>query len=291
METHDAPLAVLTSALSSGQSAIASDPSRMALGLPVGRRDRAAVEVVAPDDDGRVNRPSATISLNRSPAGRVRRSPSQQMRAGSPWNATRSPARRIQRASDSFSGKRSRMARSVAAMSAGSPDSAAQRNGPLALAEQRADVRRHEPGNANGPLVAGELGLAPDRVAVVEHLGPGVEEADHRLDVLGHRGRGAVGELLRLLGRVVGRVLDRDALRYVGSGSWAEVWSVTMSMGTPRRSSSGPGWPRCRRRRRRARGARPSRVRRTRPPRPGRPPPRRGSGSARAGRSRPRRHR
>ena len=52
------------------------------------------------------------------------------MRAGRPWKDTFSAAIRIQRASDSFSGKRSSTARSVAAMSAGSPDSATQRNGP-----------------------------------------------------------------------------------------------------------------------------------------------------------------
>ncbi len=53
------------------------------------------------------------------------------IRAGRPWNATRSPASRIQRASCSSSGNSSSTARSVAAMSAGSPESATQRNGPL----------------------------------------------------------------------------------------------------------------------------------------------------------------
>ena len=53
------------------------------------------------------------------------------MRAGSPWNATRSAAMVIHLRSCSSSGNSSRIARSVAAMSAGSPDSAAQRNGPL----------------------------------------------------------------------------------------------------------------------------------------------------------------
>ena len=53
------------------------------------------------------------------------------MRAGSPWNAMRSPAIRIQRARLSSSGNSSSTARSVAAMSSGSPDSATQRNGPF----------------------------------------------------------------------------------------------------------------------------------------------------------------
>ncbi len=56
---------------------------------------------------------------------------SQQMRQGSPWNATFSPAMRSQRATISLSGKASSRAASVAAMSAGSPLSAAQRKGPL----------------------------------------------------------------------------------------------------------------------------------------------------------------
>ena len=85
----------------------------------------------------------------------------------------------------------------------------------LALAEQRPDVRRHEAGEVERPLVAAELRLAPDRVAVVEHLGAGVEEADHRLDVLGHRRAGPVGELVRLRRRVVRRVGQLDALRQV----------------------------------------------------------------------------
>lgn len=53
------------------------------------------------------------------------------MRAGRPWKCTFSWAILIQRCSDSFSGKRSSTALSVLAMSCGSPDRAAQRNGPL----------------------------------------------------------------------------------------------------------------------------------------------------------------
>ena len=53
------------------------------------------------------------------------------MRAGRPWNAIRSFAMRIQRCRPSFSGNSSTIARSVAAMSSGLPESAAQRNGPM----------------------------------------------------------------------------------------------------------------------------------------------------------------
>ena len=68
----------------------------------------------------------------------------------------------------------------------------------LALAEQRPDVGRDEAGEVERARVAGQLRLAADRVAVVEDLGALVLEADHRLDVAGHRLARAVGELLRL---------------------------------------------------------------------------------------------
>ena len=68
IETQVAPAAVLTSALRSGQSAIASEPSRIAFGLAVGRSDGAAVEVVAADDDRRLQFAAGDQSLNSSPA-------------------------------------------------------------------------------------------------------------------------------------------------------------------------------------------------------------------------------
>ena len=80
---------------------------------------------------GALSSPEATISLNRAPALSRSPYPSQQMRAGSPWNATRSCAALIHLCSRSLSGNRSSTARSVAWMSFGSPDSAAHRNGPL----------------------------------------------------------------------------------------------------------------------------------------------------------------
>ena len=56
----------------------------------------------------------------------------------------------------------------------------------LALAEQRTDVRREEARIVEGPVEPTERGLGPQAVAVVEHLGAGVEEADHRFAVCGH---------------------------------------------------------------------------------------------------------
>jgi hypothetical protein len=79
---------------------------------------------------GAFTSPRRTSSLNASPARCRSPYPSQQMRAGNPWNATRSPAMRIHRARPLFSGNSSSTARSVRRMSSASPDSATQRNGP-----------------------------------------------------------------------------------------------------------------------------------------------------------------
>ncbi len=96
-----------------------------------------------------------------------------------------------------------------------------------------------KPGKSKRALAAGLAGLVADRVAVVEDLGALVEEADHRLDVQAHRVPGLVGEA----GRVGLALLSQSSTEMPtggsASGSWAEVWSVTMSIGASRRSSSG----------------------------------------------------
>src|SRR5207237_439699 len=71
---------------------------------------------------------------------------------------------------------------------------------PLALAEQRPDIGGNEPGERERAPVAGQLGLAADRVAVVEHLGARVLEPDHGLHVGGHRLPGPRGEAGWVLG-------------------------------------------------------------------------------------------
>lgn len=88
--------------------------------------------------------------------------------------------------------------------------------GALALAEEGPDVGGDEAGEGEGAVVAGQLGLAADGVAVVEDLGARVHEADHGLDVRGHGLAGAGGEARRVLGRVVGHVVEVDADRQVG---------------------------------------------------------------------------
>ena len=145
------------------------------------------------------------------------------MRAGSPWKATRSPARWIQRARPSSSGNSSSTARSVAAMSAGSPDRATQRNGPLPSQNKRPDVGGQEARVGERPVEAAQLGLGAQAVAVVEDLGALVHEPDHRRAVPGDRLAGATHVAVRIgaghLGRRFGREVHRDVgQRVVGAG-------------------------------------------------------------------------
>src|SRR5215211_7467628 len=129
--THVAPAATLTSAFRIGQSAIASEPSSIASVSRYGDATEPEARWSRPITTGALTRPARTSSLIARPARARSPSPSQQIRAGSPWNATRSGASSSQRWSRMSSGKSVRSISSIAAMSAGSPDSAAQRNGPM----------------------------------------------------------------------------------------------------------------------------------------------------------------
>ena len=55
-----------------------------------------------------------------------------------------------------------------------------------ALAEERANVGRHEAGKLEGAVVAALARFVADRVAVVEHLGARILKLDHCLHVCGH---------------------------------------------------------------------------------------------------------
>lgn len=68
METQEAPEATLTMALSSGQSAIASEPSSMASVSRYGEATEPQSRWSRPITRGAARVPSATISLKRSPA-------------------------------------------------------------------------------------------------------------------------------------------------------------------------------------------------------------------------------
>ena len=84
---------------------------------------------------------------------------------------------------------------------------------PEALLELRPDVGGHEAGEVESPVVSGLSGLVADGVAVVEHLGAAVLEADHRRDVLGHRLLGLLGEVDGILVGHLLHVVELDADR------------------------------------------------------------------------------
>ena len=89
---------------------------------------------------------------------------------------------------------------------------------PLALAEQRPDVGGQEARVVEGPLAAPQEGLGPQAVAVVEHLGSGVEEADHGLHMGGHGGSGPADELLGLAPAQLVGGCRRQIVGNVGEG-------------------------------------------------------------------------
>ena len=89
---------------------------------------------------------------------------------------------------------------------------------PLALAEQRPDVRRDEAGELERPVVAALARLVADRVAVVEDLGPGVLELHHRPHVRGHRSLRVLGEAGRIAVGIVVPVLEGDPDREIRQG-------------------------------------------------------------------------
>lgn len=67
-ETQEAPEATLTMALSSGQSAMASEPSSMASVSRYGEATEPQSRWSRPMTIGAASSPLATMSLNRSPA-------------------------------------------------------------------------------------------------------------------------------------------------------------------------------------------------------------------------------
>ena len=92
IETQVAPLAVLSSAFSSGQSDTASEPSRIASVSRLGLATEPESRWSRPITIGAFSSPAATISLKASPRRCRSPSPTQQMRAGKPWNWMRSRA-------------------------------------------------------------------------------------------------------------------------------------------------------------------------------------------------------
>ena len=85
----------------------------------------------------------------------------------------------------------------------------------LALAKKRANVGGHETREGKGPFEPGDLSLGADRVPVVEHLGAGIQESHHRLDVGGDRLAGAFDELVGIAPSHLGEISEFDSDRKV----------------------------------------------------------------------------
>ena len=149
---------------------------------------------------GAFSSPDLTISLKARPARCRSPRPIQQMRAGRPWKAMRSPAMSSQRCRCASSGNSSFILASVLRMSSGSPRQRHPAERPLAAAEQRPDVGRHEAGEVEGVLHAVVEGHLADVVAVVDGRDAHGLEVEHRLHV--HRAalRGGVAQRGMLAG-------------------------------------------------------------------------------------------
>ena len=163
--TQCAPAAVLTSAFRIGQSAMASEPSFMPSVSRYGDATLPASRWSRPITIGADTSPRATRSLNTSPALSRSPYPSQQIRAGSPWNATRS-SRQRQPALEAFVlGEQlgHRAVGPVDVLRIAGERRPAERA--LALAEQRPDERRHE------PRIRVRARRAPGRRAPLRHEG------------------------------------------------------------------------------------------------------------------------
>ena len=164
------------------------------------------------------------------------------MRAGSPWNATRSlrelePALRAARRPE----RASRSASSVPSMSSGSPDSAAHRNGPLPSQKSGRMYAGTKPGYVEGVRDAGRHG--PPRAGCCRsrrRSRPRAASSSIARTCAAIDSRARREVLLRVARAQRGRLLERSpAGRSPLSGSCAAVWSVTRSKCSPRATSSG----------------------------------------------------
>ena len=84
-------------------------------------------------------------------------------------------------------GNRSRTARSVTAMSFGSPEAPPSGRAP-SLAEERPNVGRNEAGERERPVITTEAASSGSSCRS-RYLGPAILELDHRLNLTGHRPR------------------------------------------------------------------------------------------------------
>ena len=169
------------------------------LGLAVGRGDRARVEVIAADHDRRLQFTGTHHLIEAQPEP-------VSLPVAEPADPRRQALER-----DTLAGHRDPAVQTFVVgelvehgpVGGGDVGRIARQGDPTerteALAEQRADVGREEARVVEGTFEAAELGFGAQAVAVVEHLGAGVHEPDHRLAVGRHRRAGAAGELGRIV--------------------------------------------------------------------------------------------
>ena len=171
-----------------------------AFGLAVGRGDRSGVEMIAADHDRRldhaapdeiVDAPGRSARARRSRARRCAPAVPGTRRARAPAGSSGTAPRR----------RRTSRARasSVAAMSAGSPESAAQRNGPLPSQKSGRMYSGTKPGMSNASATPALL--APARGCCCRSrrsTAPRALQREHRADVHGHRRHRRAHVLVRI---------------------------------------------------------------------------------------------
>ena len=158
-----------------------------AFGLPIRRRHRAGVEMIAPDDDGRADDAATDQVVERQAEPRALAVAEPEDARGQALERdalARQPNPAAERLVGSEHLERQRVG-------GGQIRRIARKDGPpertLALAEQRAHVLGNEPGNVERARDAGLLGLRADVVAVVERHRAARRQVEHRLHVRGHR--------------------------------------------------------------------------------------------------------
>ena len=186
-DTQVAPEAQFSSALSSGQSETASEPSRIASVSRLGEATEPESRWSRPMTIGAFSSPRATISLKARPSRWRSPRPTQQMRAGRPWKWMRS------RAMSSQVMQMRVVRHQLLHLGVGPVDvlGVARQRRPAeradAAAEQRADIGGHEAGEVEG--VGHALLLAPSGGCCCRSrrsARPRVE-VEHRPHMLGHR--------------------------------------------------------------------------------------------------------
>ena len=242
-ETHVPPLAVLRSALRSGQSDTASEPSRIASVSRLGLATEPGVEVVAADHDGRLELALRHHLVEREaqPVAILHAHPADARRQALEGDAA---ARHVEPVVQVRVVRQQLLHLRVGAVDVlGIARERHPAERALALAEERPDVGRHEAREVEGvrhapcPSPSGGCCCRSRRRRAAR-----LQRRASRAPAI------AIERFAALDDRPAGRRAARSRhsstrpAAAAGSrctGSWAEVWSVTHVRRTPRRTSSG----------------------------------------------------